>query len=478
MKSNRIQSIIQKALDNLYAVHPRVRDILKAIDQKGGTAYFVGGVVRDILLGQPIKDVDIEVHRLTEDELTGTLKKFGPVDLVGQAFGVLKLHGLDVDWSLPRADSAGRKPTVAIDPHMPIKEAFRRRDLTINAMGIDAKTGTLVDPFDGQKDLDKKVLRSPDIAFFAQDPLRFFRVMQFIARFGMKPDKALEDLCKKMDISTVSRERIEQEFAKMLLRSERPSLGIRWLRDIGRLKEILPELADTINIKQDYRWHPEGDVFEHSMQSLDAAAQLAYNNEQEKLVLLYAALCHDLGKVSTTTQDKEGPSTGLRTGIHSYGHAEAGEQLACNMLKHITHNKQLRDQVATLVRWHMVPIQLVESESKLNAYKRLASRLAPHTNIAMLAKLALADKRGRNPDGHEPLATTPSDIDAFLQRAEQARVKHQKEPALLTGKDFLDQIKPGPLLGRVVKKAYELQLEGVTDIKELKRSALQAIKNR
>ena len=476
MKSNQIQPIIQKALNNLYATHFRMQDILKEIDQKGGVAYFVGGVVRDILLGQPIKDVDIEVHGLTEDELAATLKKFGPVDLVGQAFGVLKLHGLDVDWSLPRVDSAGRKPTVAIDPHMPIEEAFRRRDLTINAMGIDAKTGALVDPFDGQKDLDKRVLRSPDLAFFAQDPLRFFRIMQFIARFDMKPDKALEDLCKKMDISTVSRERIEQEFEKMLLRSERPSLGIRWLRDIGRLKEILPELADTVGIKQDHRWHPEGDVFEHSMQSLDAAAQLAYDNEQEKLVLLYAALCHDLGKVSTTTQDNKGPSTGLRTGIHSYGHAEVGEQLAKKMLKRITHNKQVRDQVATLVRWHMVPMQLVESESKLNAYKRLANRLAPHVNIAMLAKLALADKRGRNPDDHEPLVTTPPDVDAFLKRADQARVKHQKEPALLTGKDFLDQVKPGPLLGRVVKKAYELQLEGVTDTNELKRLVLQAIK--
>lgn len=467
MKSNQIQPIIQKALNNLYATYSRMQNILKVIDQKGGTAYFVGGVVRDILLGQSIKDVDIEVHGLTEDELAATLKKFGPVDLVGQAFGVLKLHGLDVDWSLPRVDSAGRKPTVAIDPHMPIEEAFRRRDLTINAMGINAKTGALVDPFDGQKDLDKKVLRSPELAFFAQDPLRFFRVMQFIARFDMKPDKSLEDLCKKMDISTVSRERIEQEFAKMLLQSERPSLGIRWLRDIGRLKEILPELADTINIKQDHRWHPEGDVFEHSMQSLDAAAQLAYDNDQEKLVLLYAALCHDLGKVSTTTQDNKG--------IHSYGHAEVGEQLAKKMLKRITHNKQVRDQVVTLVRWHMVPIQLVESESKLNAYKRLANRLAPYSNIAMLAKLALADKRGRNPDDHEPLVTTPPDVDAFLKRADQARVKYQREPALLTGKDFLDQVKPGPELGRVVKKAYELQLEGVTDTNELKHLALQAV---
>jgi tRNA nucleotidyltransferase (CCA-adding enzyme) len=358
---------------------------------------------------------------------------------------------------------------------MSIKDAFRRRDLTINAMGVNAQNGILIDPFNGKKDLDEKVLRSPDLAFFVQDPLRFFRVMQFIARFDMEPDKELEELCKNMDLSGVSRERIEQEFAKMLLWSNRPSRGIRWLHNIDRLKDILPELADTVGIKQDQGWHPEGDVFEHSMQTLDAAAQLNCDDEQ-RLALYYAALCHDLGKVQTTTQDEKGPSTGLRTGIHSYGHAEAGERLVRTMLKRITHNQQLCDQVATLVRWHMVPMQLVESNSKLTAYKRLASKLAPYTNISMLAKLALADKRGRNPESHEPLVCTSPDVDTFIQRAEQARVTHKKEPALLTGKDFLDEVAPGPLLGRIVKKAYELQLEGVTNIQELKRLTLQEIK--
>lgn len=464
MKSNKIQSIIQKSLQHIYSTHVPLCKIVHLIAEHKGNAYFVGGVVRDILLDHPVKDIDIEVHGLSEDALSAILKQFGPVDMVGQSFGVLKIHGLNVDWSLPRKDSAGRKPQVLIDPHMSIAEACRRRDLTINAMGIHAITGELQDPFDGRRDLENRILRSPDISLFGQDPLRFFRVMQFIARFDMRPDEQLDALCRHMDIAHVSRERIEQEFAKMMLRSQRPSLGIRWLHDIGRLNEVLPELAATIGVPQSKHWHPEGDVFEHSLQSLDAAAQLTYASDQDKLVLIYAALCHDFGKISTTTHDGQE--------IHSYGHEQEGVPMAKKLLRRITDNRLLQNRVVTLIRWHMVPMQLLENHATLNAYKRLALRLAPYENMANLAKLVLADKRGRNPHGHEPLTTEMLDVEAFLKRAEQANVVYAKEPPLLLGRDFLDVVQPGPQLGRLVKKAYQLQMEGITDKQILKQMAL------
>jgi len=466
MKSNKIQSIIQKSLQHIYNTHVPLYDIVHLIAEHTGSAYFVGGVVRDILLGYPVKDIDIEVHGLSETQLIAILKHFGFVDMVGQSFGVLKLYGLNVDWSLPRKDSAGRKPQVLIDPYMPIAEAFRRRDLTINAMGIHAMTGELHDPFAGYKDLENKVLRSPDISLFGQDPLRFFRVMQFIARFDMRPDEQLNALCRAMDITHVSRERIEQEFAKMMVRSPRPSLGIRWLHEIGRLKEILPELAATIGVPQDKHWHPEGDVFEHSLQSLDAAAQLPYDSDQDKLVLLYAALCHDLGKTSTTTYDGQE--------IHSYGHEQESVPMAKKLLGRITDNKLLQSRVAILIRWHMVPMQLLENNATLSAYKRLALRLAPYENIAHLAQLVLADKRGRNPHGHKPLTTEMFDVEAFLKRAEQADVIYAKEPPLLLGRDFLDVVQPGPQLGWLVKKAYQLQMKGITDKQTLKQMVLSS----
>ncbi len=468
MKFNKKTKIIQRDLAHLYDTYPKLMPILNAIDEAGGTAYFVGGMVRDLLLQKQIKDVDIEVHGLTSDQLQQVLAQLGTVDLVGKSFGVFKLYGLDVDWSLPRADSSGRKPTVEIDPHMSISDAFARRDLTINAMGINAKTGELVDPFDGLYDLEKGILRSPNIDFFAQDPLRFFRVMQFKARFNMQPDTELTQLCKTMDVSKVSRERIEQEFNKMLLRSKQPSIGIRWLNKIGRLKELLPELYDTIGVQQKQPYHPEGDVFEHLMQAVDAAAQIPCKNEHERLVLLYAALCHDLGKPKV--------SKVVDGNISSHGHAPVGAPIAKKMLKRIVGHKTLIDTVAKLVKLHMDPLGFTKSNAKKPAYKRLAKKLAPDASIALLAKLFLADKQGRNPNKGTPLDCTFEEVDTFIKNAQNANVEHNQEPPLLTGKDFLDVIEPGPQLGKAVKKAYELQMDGLSDKAALKKEALSFFK--
>ncbi len=468
MKSNQIHRIIQKALDNIFIIYPSLHSILDEIAKQKGEAFFVGGMVRDLLLDRQVKDLDVEVHGLEQDQFVSLLRRFGYVDYVGKSFGVFKLQGVDIDWSLPRADSVGRKPIVVIDPCMSIQDAFRRRDLTINAMGINIMTGELVDPFGGQDDLARGILRSPDITFFAQDPLRFFRVMQFISRFDMRPDAQLEAVCKSMDIKEVSRERIEQEFAKMLLKSEFPSLGIRWLKSINRISELLPELAATIGVVQDCRWHPEGDVFEHSMQALDAAAALDYEDDKERLVLLYAALCHDLGKVTTTFEDERG--------IHSYGHAEVGCKIAQKMIKRITHNTLLIEMVRKLVRWHMAPVQLLKGGAKRAAFKRLAAHLAPEINAIMLAKLVIADHRGRNQILYKPLIGPIPEAQQFIDKMEQAGVKHAQEQPLLTGKDFLDVVEPGPLIGRLVKKAYQLQLEGLYQKDELKRAVLKSIK--
>lgn len=470
MKSTKIDADIQRGLDQLLKKYPKVRNIVQSIADAGGRVLLVGGAVRDLLLGIPTKDLDIEIHGLDPKQLEAVLKKFGHVDLVGKAFGVYRIHGIDIDWSLPRKDTAGRKPTVVIDPHMKIKEAFARRDLTINAMAIDLITNELLDPFNGQKDLKEKKLRAPDAAFFVQDPLRFFRVMQFISRFEMEPDKQLNELCKKMDVSAVSKERIETEFEKLLLRSERPSLGLRWLKKIGRLHDTLPELYETIGIEQDPRWHPEGDVFEHTMQAVDAAAHLPYKNK-DKLILMYAALCHDLGKVSTTTHEKDGS-------IRSLGHAQASEKLAKNMLARITRKKDIIAAVKKLVRYHMMPIQFLKGKAKAPAYKRLAHKLSP-LNLQMLAALFLVDRQGRNAKKYEPLKTTDAEVKTFIAHAQKAKVARKREEPVLQGRDLLDVIKPGPQLGKLVARAYEIQIEdGIKDKQELKKRVLQNIKKK
>jgi tRNA nucleotidyltransferase (CCA-adding enzyme) len=465
MKFTKIDASAQMILKELLSQTPVVIEIVAIITKNGGKAFLVGGAVRDILQGVATKDLDIEVHGLSLQQLQTILEQFGPVSLVGKSFGVLRLHGIDIDWSLPRTDSAGRKPEVVIDPNMNFADAFKRRDLTINAMGIDLHTFELVDPWGGYADLKAGVLRAPDEKLFIEDPLRFFRVMQFISRFEMHPDAQLNAICASMNIKDISKERIEAEFDKLFLRSKRPSLGIRWLAEIGRLKEILPELFATIGIKQEPDWHPEGDVFEHTMQAIDAAQELEYDNSHEKLVVLFAALCHDLGKVVTTSI--------IDGRIRSLEHEIKGVPLAKSMLARITNRHELIDTVAKLVRHHMDPGQYIKNGAKPPAYKRLALTLSPQTTIATLAKLAYADKRGRNKHGPQPLRTQIPEVDEFLKKAENLKVVYKSEEPIILGRDLFGIIEPGPRMGEIVKKAYEIQIEqGITDKQELLKKAL------
>lgn len=446
--------------------YPTIQAIVARITALNGSVFLVGGGVRDLLMEIPLKDIDCEVHGISLDDLETILKEFGPVSLVGKSFGVLRAHGLSIDWSVPRTDSAGRKPKVELQSGVSIDDALRRRDLTMNAMAIDLHTFQLYDPFGGQNDIKNKVLATPDVTLFVEDPLRFYRVMQFIGRFQMYPDSQLQTVCTTMNISGVSRERIEAEMEKLFLKSYAPSRGIRWLQDIGRLHEIFPEIAATLAVHQEQSWHPEGNVFEHTMQALDAAARLQYDSDQEKLIVMYAALCHDLGKV-TTTEIIDGK-------IRSLGHAQAGVPLAKSLLKRITNNKELIDAVEKLVKYHLEPGQFVKQQAHVSAYKRLAKKLYPQTHLSTLAKVALADKQGRNPAGHEPLHTPMADIDEFIKIASKAHVQFRPEEPVLLGKDLLDHIAPGPLLGEVLDRIYQIQIDdGIQEKDELKKRALQ-----
>ena len=461
-------SLVQNFIWNFQQNQPLAAQIVQAIEQLGGQALVVGGAVRDLLLGHELgldsQDLDIEVYGLTAQQLEQVLRQFGAVRLVGKAFGVYLIDGLKIDWSLPRIDSSGRKPTVEINPELSFREAFRRRDLTINAMGINLKTGELIDPFNGQADLAARVLRYVDRELFVEDPLRFYRVMQFVGRFDFWPDINLDQLCAQMDISQVSQERIENEFSKLFLKSKSPSRALIWLQKIGRLKEILPEVYATIGTPQSPSWHPEGDVFEHTKQALDLAARQNYVSDQDKLLMMWAALCHDLGKVTHTK---------LVNGQYkSHGHAAGGVLLARKLLKRITNHQDLIAGVCNLVAQHMEPLVFMKGQAGSAAYKRLALRLAPQT-ISQLVQLSLADRQGRVPGGQLPDQidfSADMQLSNFIEQAQLAGVYDGPEKPVLQGRDFLEFQAPGPRLGQLVQRAYQIQIEtGITDPQQLKQ---------
>jgi tRNA nucleotidyltransferase (CCA-adding enzyme) len=461
MHSTKISNKIQNKLEESLSAFPLLPRILKDLQAQQARTYLVGGAVRDLLLERSLKDIDIEVHGMSLDALTAALSAYGVVDLVGKSFGVLKLHGLPVDWSIPRSDSAGRRPAVNLDPSLSLEQALARRDLTINAMAIDLADFTLIDPFNGYADLHAHILRAPAIEKFSEDPLRFYRVMQFAARFEMDTDPTLTAVCASMDISTVSRERIEQEFAKWLLKSAKPSLGLNWLVKVQRLKEVLPEIAATQGVLQEYKWHPEGDVFEHTKQTIDAAASMEYDSSEQKLIGMYAALCHDIGKpVCTTYKDNR---------IISYGHAEKGALIVKKLLKRIGVSTKIERAVVKLVNYHMHPGQFVKSNASSAAYKKLALRLAPEVTIKQLALLFAADRLGRNPERGAPLKKLTEDvIGEFIRKAQQAGVYVHPEKAVLEGEDLLPFIGPGPRLGALLKQAYQIQInKGIKDKERL-----------
>ena len=289
-----------------------VLEVARAIKEAGGKALIVGGAVRDEVLGIAAKDFDIEVYGLDDEEVEKIAGEFGSVKDVGKAFGILKLQhkgGVELDISLPRTDSkigeGHRGFEVKVDPRMSIAEAAKRRDFTFNALSKDPLTGEIFDPFGGVDDLREHILSVTDEERFRDDPLRLLRGAQFTGRFGVQADLKTLEIFKSMvpELAEISKERVREEWEKLLLRSKKPSKGLNLLREIGVVEQYYPELHAMVGCEQEFEWHPEGDVWVHTLMVVDKAKELtkSYNlsNEKARIVML-AALCHDLGKPATT----------------------------------------------------------------------------------------------------------------------------------------------------------------------------------
>lgn len=420
-------------------------------------AYLVGGCVRDFLLDLPVKDYDVEVFGLGYEELARALAPWGKTDLVGRSFGVIKLRlgELVVDFTIPRRDSKtapGHKGfSITFEPALEPRDAAARRDFTINSLMFDARDGRLLDFFEGGKDLRARVLRHTSDAF-PEDPLRVLRGMQFCARFGLTAHPTTIELSRqiKNSFAELAVERIREEWFKWAAKSIRPSLGLHFLAESDWISHF-PELDAIRGVKQDPEWHPEGDVFTHTAHCCDALATLpAWQNsdEETRIVLMLATLCHDLGKATTTVESLRGGV--IR--IVSPGHDEAGETVADSFLRRINAPLFIRQRVLPLVRNHMVHYQ----NNSDKAIRRLAKRLEPE-NIRNLITLMSADSLGRPP---RP-ARIPQGVLELERRAADLAVHQAAPKPLLQGRHLLDAgLSPGPQFSQILGEAYEAQLGG------------------
>lgn len=276
------------------------------VAQQGGRVFYVGGLVRDKLLGRENKDVDIEVHGVTPEALEGILDSLGERTQMGASFGVYGLKHYDLDITMPRREQAagrGHRDFAAFaDPFLGTQKAAQRRDFTMNALMEDVLTGEIVDHFGGQEDLKRGIVRHVNDVSFAEDPLRVLRAARFAARFGFDLAEETLSLCARMDLTALASERIMGELEKALLKAPRPSVFFEVLRQMGQLGYWFSEVEALIGVPQEPQFHPEGDVWNHTMLVLDQAAKLR-EQAKDPLGLMLAALCHDLGKQMAIQND-------------------------------------------------------------------------------------------------------------------------------------------------------------------------------
>ena len=432
-----------------------LQDLTGLIRLHGGNPLLVGGCVVDMLQGREPNDYDIEVYGLAMDKLEEALSPLDP-NPVGKAFGILKLPhdkvgGLSVDVSIPRRDNSvgiRHKDFVAqLDPGMTPREAAHRRDFTINTIYFDPVEDRVHDPFGGLADLNDGILRVVDPKTFVEDPLRVLRGMQLLARKleAVEPGTLL--LCRKLVSHhyVLPKERLFGEWRKLLMLADRPSTGLEFLKHSWWIYHY-PELKDLILLPQHPDWHPEGDVWDHTLWVVDAAAKVRDRIPEEwREAFMFGMLLHDVGKAGTTDID----------GFTAYGHPEAGEEGAAAFMGRLTDDKELTARVVAIVKYHLRPFNNTSSNAKTSGWRRLHNKM----RLDILGWVSLCDWSGRpgrdplDPGEHKPSAACWEAYEKFGNTPEPL-------PAKLMGRHLIEAgHEPGPNFGPMLAAAYDAQME-------------------
>lgn len=375
----------------------------------GGRAYLVGGGVRDHLMGRKFHDWDIEVFGVDIDRLGEILRKFGTVSAVGKSFGVYKLRPRgwavelpEVDVSVPRRDSKvgpGHKGiAVEGDPNMSLRDATRRRDLTINAILYDIVGEEIIDLWGGRDDLAAGVLRAVDRTTFLEDPLRALRVIQFAARLDFRVDVELVQICRAADLHELPAERIQAEWGKLLM-SSRPSVGFRVAREAAILSRVFPEVAALDNdLALDRLANWQRDTFDQA---------------GRRWAVMLATWLHGAStEAVTATMD--------RIWLHRW------------------RNYPLRDRLLDVVRHFDHP---ADTDTAL---RNLSARA--EVGVVLRARWAI---------------TEDDRLLDFLERATDLGIQIKKPEPLIFGRDLKNiGVQPGPMMGQILKAVYQRQLDG------------------
>ena len=407
-------------MKNRYTFSPLAKKIFKDIDEHHGRAFLVGGIVRDMLIYNRVDyhDVDVEVYGLSVDELEELLANYGNVNSIGKSFGILKLDVLpNFDFALPRTEiktgESHQDFDVTVNQNLDLKVAASRRDLTINALMYEIKTGKM-------------------------------RTAQFASRLDFCIETATKLMCKKMvqnkSLDKLSKERVFQEYSKLLL-SQQPSIGLTFLKEIKALWPCLDVLSKTMQ-RLDY--HPEGDVWRHTLLVTDLAA-LCCHKTSNPLGFMWSALLHDIGKATVTTKDGHAP-----------GHNEAGVKIFNQEVKAFIPDKQLQKYITTMIFYHMHLMNMVRNEAKDYSYFKILKGIDGIVTIEDLILITKCDKLGRYKDEHENINRFD-----YVMKEKMARLSTKAQLPLVDGYDLKALgIEPSSKYSELLDWAYDLQLRG------------------
>lgn len=441
----------------------------------GPDVYAVGGFVRDLIRGDPSEDVDILITHHSVADIIKKLKPKGKVDIVGKSFGVIKftVAGKTYDIALPRQDKPGQKKLrkhkdfiISADPALPLEKDLERRDFRCNSIAVRLQDGRMFDPFQGEKDIAERILKLTDPRTFPEDPLRVLRAARFASVLGFSVDPDIYDLSKGIDLSGLSVERINEEIFKVLLFSPHPSRGLEELFKLGALGQIFPELEKLTLCIQDSVFHPEKDayghhtVWVHTLFAVDQARRIAdlfRLQEQKTVTLLLSVLLHDVGKPETTRWEYKR----RRMVITSNGHDVSSAKIAKKILErhkiYSWNGYDLKKMIPSLIRCHHRASELWQNREVVTkkAFNRLAADV--EGEIELLVYLDAADRAGRTQD---PLRALDREGRWLLKKFKELNISKETIQPLIMGRDLIKQgVSPGPLMGRYLKKLYEMQLD-------------------
>ncbi len=430
--------------------------ILEAVTANGGELYQVGGAVRDKLLGFENKDLDFLVTNLEFSRLHDALEQFARVDVVGASFGVLKVsfEHETVDVALPRTElSTGihHRDFEVVSHHVDIRleDDLARRDFTVNAMALHVADGTLVDPFNGQLDLEHRVLRCVGNGQerFSEDPLRMLRAARFLAKLDFMPSlELIQDAQASAElIASVAPERIQSELFGLLAAKSASGVlrALEFLRDTGLLERILPEYQPCIGFDQQNPYHHltlENHMFEAVRYAVSVGASL-----NARVALLF----HDIGKPRTQSFGADGVA-------HYYRHEDVGADLTREILERLRCSNDVLHSVVKLVREHMRPP--INSSGK--TLRRWMNTLGDDWRIAL--EVRIADMMAHKAEaGFDPLVW----VDSVLERCElidPSLATFTERELALSGTVLMKvfDLQPGSELGRLKKLATQAVIDG------------------